>query len=40
MAEVTETNELHSIIILKYKLLSKLYKNETLMQGPTQQGNE
>jgi len=28
MAEVTETNELHTIIILKYKLLSKLYTNE------------
>ncbi len=31
MAEVTETNELHAIIILKYKLLIKLYTNETRM---------
>jgi|GEM_PF-1117090 len=31
MAEVTETNELHAIIILKYKLLIKFYTNETLM---------
>ncbi len=31
MAEVTETNELHTIIILKYKLLVKLYTNETRM---------
>jgi len=28
MAEVTETNELHAIIILKYKLLIKLNTNE------------
>ncbi len=28
MAEVTETNELHTIIILKYKLLIKLYTNK------------
>ncbi len=32
MAEVTETNELHTIIILKYKLLIKLYTNETRIQ--------
>ncbi len=32
MAEVTETNELHTIIILKYKLLIKLYTNETCIQ--------
>ena len=31
MAEVTETNELFAIIILKYKLLIKFYTNETLM---------
>ena len=31
MAEVTETNELHAIIILKYKLLIKVYPYETLM---------
>jgi len=34
MAEVTETNELHTIIILKYKLLSKLYTNESLIKIP------
>ncbi len=28
MAEVTETNELYAIIILKYKLLIKLYTNK------------
>ena len=28
MAEVTETNELHAIIMLTYKLLIKLYTNE------------
>jgi len=32
MAEVTETNELHTIIILKYKLLIKLYTNKTCIQ--------
>jgi len=32
MAEVTETNELHTIIILKYKLLIKLYTNESLQK--------
>ena len=32
MAEVTETNELFAIIILKYKLLIKLYTNETCIQ--------
>jgi len=32
MAEVTETNELHAIIILKYKLLIKLYTYETWVQ--------
>ncbi len=37
MAEVTKTNELHTIIILKYKLLIKFYTNETRMQGLTQQ---
>ncbi len=31
MAEVTETNELHAIIILKYKLFIKFYTNETSM---------
>ena len=40
MAEVTETNELHAIIILKYKLLIKFYTNETPIQELTQQGNE
>ena len=39
MAEVTETNELFAIIILKYKLLIKLHTNETRMQGLTQQGH-
>ncbi len=29
MAEVTETNELHAIIMLTYKLLIKLYTNES-----------
>jgi len=29
MAEVTETNELFAIIILKYKLLIKFYTNES-----------
>ncbi len=31
MAEVTETNELHTIIILKYKLLIKLYTNQKIL---------
>ncbi len=32
MAEVTETNELHAIIMLKYRLLITLYTNETCIQ--------
>jgi len=31
MAEVTETNELHAIIILKYKLLIKVYPYESIL---------
>jgi len=38
MAEVTETNELHTIIILKYKLLIKLYTNEKTHSGDRRSG--